>query len=142
MNVINEEKDLIDKLRSGSQPAFTALYNLYSGRLLGRLIRLTKSETIAVEILQEVFIKIWNTRANIDPDNSFRSYLFRITENLVVDHYRKAVRDKKLLDHLCASAAVAYSLPEEELYRKENMTILQGIIDHLPAQRKNVFYAR
>ncbi|MGN6532751.1 MAG: RNA polymerase sigma factor [Ginsengibacter sp.] len=90
------ENEFVTRLRDGDQNAFAQLYQLYSGRLLGYIIKFVKSDFYAAELLQDTFIKLWNSRENIDPHKSFRSYLFRIAENNVYDFFRKAIRYKKL----------------------------------------------
>lgn len=125
-------------LSKDSETAFEELYRLYSHRLLGYLIKLVKSEDVAVELLQDAFVKIWNNRHNIDPEQSFRSYLFRIAENVVYDFFRKAVRDKKLMQALINSAC-QYSHVEESFSDKENQQLLQDAINLLPPKRRRVF---
>ncbi len=135
----SNEKDLVMLLTSGNEAAFEKLYHLYSNRLFGYLIKLVKSESFASELLQDAFIKIWNNRQNIDPEQSFRSYLFRIAENLVYDFFRKAAHDKKLQAILINSASSEYSHVEETYCRKENNQLLQDAIDALPPKRRKVF---
>jgi len=133
------EKDLIALLVEGNEQAFEKLYNSYSPRLLGYLVKLVKSETIAGELLQDVFVKLWNMRHNIDPSQSFRSYLFRITENIVFDFFRKAARDKKLQATIINITCKGYLHVEESLYTKENEQILHNVINLLPPKRRQIF---
>lgn len=133
-----DEKKLVIFLSEGNEEAFEELYHLYSERLICYLIRFVKSESLAAEILQEAFIKIWNNRENLDPDQSFRSYLFRIAENLVYDFFRKAARDKKLAEILAKNSG-AYSHIEENIFTKENNRFLQDAIQSLPPKRRQVF---
>jgi RNA polymerase sigma-70 factor (ECF subfamily) len=135
----SNEKDLVMLLAEGNEAAFEKLYQSYSKRLLGYLIKLVKSETIAVELLQDAFVKVWNNRQNIDPEQSFRPYLFRIAENIVFDFFRKAARDKKLYTALAKSACNEYSHVEEAFCSKENNHLLQDAIDALPPKRRQVF---
>jgi RNA polymerase sigma-70 factor (ECF subfamily) len=138
-NCTSNEKDLVLLLNESNEAAFEELYNLYSNRLLGYLIKLVKTETFAVDILQEAFIKIWNNRQNIDPEQSFRSYLFRIAENLVYDFFRKAARDKKLAAALINNVYDEYRHVEEKFCQKEIDQLLQTAIDMLPPKRRQVF---
>lgn len=133
------EKDWVILLHEGNEIAFEKLYHLYSGRLLGYLVKLVKSEQVASELLQDVFVKIWNNRQNIDSGQSFRSYLFRITENIVFDFFRKAARDKKLQVKLISSSYLEYTHVEENLCLKESEKILNDIINLLPPKRRRVF---
>ena len=135
----NNEKEILLELLKGSEQAFEKIYKIYSGRLYGSLLKLVKSESEAQEILQDVFLKIWDNRQNIDVEKSFRSYLFKIAENKVYDFFRKAARDKKKEAELMAIAS-SESLPDEDLLLSdENATILQKAIESLPAQRQQVF---
>ncbi len=135
----SNEKDLVVLLKESNEAAFEALYYLYSKRLLSYLARVVKSENFAAEILQETFIRIWNNRETINPNQSFRSYLFRIAENLVYDFFRKAARDKKLEAALINSSCSEYNNVEEIYSSKENIQQLQDAINTLPPKRRQVF---
>jgi RNA polymerase sigma-70 factor (ECF subfamily) len=136
---IYDEKELLDRLRQGEQQAFTQLYHLYSERLYGNLLKLVKSPAVAEEILQDIFIRIWEKRQTIDIHTSFRSYLFRIGENKVIDFYRRARRDKDLYAYIKAAATEQYTHIEESLLSRENAELLQTAIGALPPQRRQVF---
>lgn len=134
-----DEKELISLLKQGNEDAFEKIYNLYSSRLFGNIYRMVKSESTTEEILQDVFLKIWHNRASIDPEKSFRSYIFRIAENNVYDFFRKAARDKKMQARLFAAATEEYEHIEEMIYKKENALLLNRAIDSLSTQRQQVF---
>ena len=137
--ITSNEKGLVKLLTEGNEVAFEKLYRLYSDRLLAYLLKLLKSEDMACEVLQDVFIKIWHNRQHINVEQSFRSYLFRIAENLVYDFFRKAARDKKLQAVLIRRACKDYSPIEEGLCMKERSQLLQEAIDALPPKRREVF---
>ena len=133
------EKELVLLLKQGYEPAFERIYKLYSSRLFGSVYKMVKSESTTKEILQDVFLKIWNSRANIDPEKSFQSYLFRIAENNVYDFFRKVARDRKMQARLLAAATENYEHIEELLLKKENALMLGKAIDSLSPQRQQVF---
>ena len=137
--ITSNEKDLVKLLTEGDEVAFEKLYRLYGERLLAYLIKLLKSEDIACEVLQEVFIKVWHNRQHIDVKQSFRPYLFRIAENCAYDFFRKVARDKKLEEALIRNACKDYSPVEEDLLTKEKSYLLQEAIDALPPKRREVF---
>lgn len=135
----SDEKELLSLLLNGNEQAFEKIYQLYSNRLYGNLLKLVKSEAEAQEILQDVFLKIWLNRQNIDLEKSFRSYLFKIAENKVVDFFRKVARDKKREAQLISLATNEYMPVEDLLQSDEKAAILQKAIDSLPPQRQQVF---
>ncbi|HQV54444.1 MAG TPA: RNA polymerase sigma-70 factor [Chitinophagaceae bacterium] len=134
-----DEIELLSQLKKGSEGAFEELYNLYSTRLFGNLLKLVKSETEAKEILQDVFIKIWDNRQHIDTEKSFRSYLFKIAENKVYDLFRKISRDKKRKEALLSIATSEYVHIEETILNKESTALLNKAIESLPPQRQQIF---
>lgn len=134
-----DEQVLLLQLKNGDERAFEILYNNYKLRIAGNLFKLLKSEDLVKETLQELFFKIWEARTQIDPEKSFKSYLFRIAENLVHDYYRKVAKDKRLLAKVVASSSELYLHIEEDLLGKEEAQKLQQAIDLMPPQRKMVF---
>ncbi len=137
--VSSNPRDLVKFLTEGNEAAFEALYHLYSRRLALFLIKLLKSEDLACEVLQDVFVKVWNNRKNIDPAQSFRSYLFRIAENCVHDFFRKAARDKKLQEALIRNTCKDYNPVEDTVYMKERNRLLREAIEALPPKRRQIF---
>src|SRR5215211_296009 len=139
MNTAHQEEELLIALSQGSEKAFEEIYHLYSPRLFGRLMKLVKSEAYTQEILQDVFLKIWDHRAAIDPEKSFRSFLFKIAENKAYDFFRKAARDKERESELIALATAEYTIIEELKSDEDNLAMLQKAINGLPPQRQQVF---
>jgi RNA polymerase sigma-70 factor (family 1) len=137
--IAHNEKELLTLLKEGQQEAFTQLYHLYSERIYLNVLKLVKQEQVAQEILQDIFIILWEKRDTIDIQTSFRSYLFRIGENKVIDFYRKARRDQSLYAYIKAAATEHYTHIEEALLNRENAELLQKAVNSLPAQRKQVF---
>lgn len=134
-----EEKALLLRLREGDYGAFEKVYNQHQRLLTGRLFRLLKSADLVEEVLQELFLRLWNHREQVDVEFPVRAYLFRIAENLVVDLYRKAARDKGLKEQLMISSESRYSHIEEGLMRVEDRTILFEAIAMLPEQQQRVY---
>ncbi|MFI5129135.1 MAG: RNA polymerase sigma factor [Chitinophagales bacterium] len=105
----------------------------------GRLLKLVKSSSVAEEILQDVFLKLWEHRKSIDSERSFRSFLFKIAENKVYDFFRSVARDKKRAAELIVLSTTRYTEIEEFFLFDEKSVAVQRAIDTLPAQRQQVF---
>lgn len=134
-----KEYELLVQLAKGNVSAFEKIYFIYSPKLFSNLVKLVKTHAVAQEILQDVFLKVWENHKIIDPEKSFRSYLYTIAENKAFDFFRKAARDKKLQDSLIAAATEGYEQIESELFCKENQRILEIALNTLPPQRQLVF---
>lgn len=133
------EKELLEQLIAGNEAAFKSVYDHYSGRLLANLLKLVKDPLLAREILQDLFVKVWDKRQLIDPEKPFRSWLYKIAENIVYDRFRKISRDKRLQQAMMQSATDFYLHVEEGLLNKENAAFLRQAIDAMPPQRRRIF---
>lgn len=132
------EPVLLSKLREGDQRAFKRLYDHFKMGLANSLVRVLRDDELAKDVLQELFIRIWNNRETIDPQLSFKAYLYRIAQNLVVDYYRKAARDKSL-QALMLQEEGWYSHVEEQLDKKENAAMLHALLQKLPEQQRRAY---
>jgi RNA polymerase sigma-70 factor (ECF subfamily) len=133
------EEYLLKLLSKGDEHAFEVIYKHYSPRIFANLLKLTKSEIVAQEILQMVFIKVWDARESIRLDKSFTAFLLKIAQNKVYDFLRQTVREQKRRDYLLITASEKYSHIEEGMLSKENLDIILTAIESLPPQRKQVF---
>ncbi len=135
---MTDEKDLLLKLREGNEAAFSELYNRYAKRIAAKLLKLLKSRELAQDILQDVFIKVWDVRRSIDPEQSFPAYLYRIAVNLSANAYRKSLREAYMRSQI-ESAKAGYSHVEESVFGKEDASILQEALSKLPERQREVF---
>ena len=108
--MIENDKEYILELQNDSNDAFEYLYHTYAPRLYGFVHHLTKSKDLADEVVQETFIKIWENRAYIRVDYSFKSYLFMIARNHVLNIFRR----QSLIHHLEESDVLENSLSFSE----------------------------
>ncbi|RKE47157.1 RNA polymerase sigma factor [Sphingobacterium detergens] len=136
---LEEEKALLTRLKEGNYEAFEEVYGLYYRQLAGNLMKLLKNRDLVGEALQEIFMRLWNNRDNVDPEKPIKAYLFRIGENLVYDAFRRAARDEKMRAYFMAFTTEAYEHIEKTLYEQENRKMLYEAIDQLPPQRKKVY---
>lgn len=133
IRLINE-KELIEKLQNGDEVAFEKLYRHYVDPIFRKIHYLTKSSEIAEELTQDVFLKIWERRASIDPGRSFGAFIHRIAQNLIIDLYRRLSYDKVLREHLIQSVSELYDPMADNLDRQ----LVYQALESLPAQRKKV----
>jgi len=78
------EAELIRELKLGSKDAFDKIYTLYSKRLYGYCLKISKSREDAEEIVQDVFLRLWNMKADIRQEETLRSLLFIISKNYLI----------------------------------------------------------
>lgn len=134
-----DEKELVGRLREGDEAAFEILYNYYKKRLTGNFLKLLKDDELAKDALQELFTKIWNGRRTVDPELSFKAYLFRVAENQVINAYKRAAHDKKMQESMLLEMEGGYRHIEEDIISAENIALVQAIIKKLPQQQQTAY---
>lgn len=130
--------DLLRMLREGDAAAFGKIYKIFAPVLYQRLLRLLKDTDTVEEILQDTFLKLWEKRAQIDPEQAFTTYLYRIADHLAIDVFRRISRDKALQQELWASTISFYLHTEETFLAKEQRQLISTAIEQLPPKRKQI----
>lgn len=138
MNAEININQLITSLQQGDVKAFDQLYFHFAPILYNRIFKIVKNPENVEEILQEVFLKIWNIREKLEVERGVTTLLYRIADNLAIDYFRKACRDKALQDELWASSVGFYLHTDQSLYEKEKSKILDEAIQLLSPKRKEI----
>jgi len=141
MYVVNpfNEKELLARLQRDDREAFDQIYYQYSLKIYANILRMVKDPDDAQELLQDVFLKVWEKRHNIDPEQSFKSYLFRISRNLVYNFFRDVSIERKVMDYLASIGTELHTDLEDDLMFKEQKQLLEQAINQLPPQRRQVY---
>ncbi|HSM64159.1 MAG TPA: sigma-70 family RNA polymerase sigma factor [Gillisia sp.] len=93
-----QQDKLIEELQSGNEKAFERIYELYSQSTYGIIYSIIKDTSISEEVLQDVFIKIWNNASSYNPKKGrFFTWILNIARNASIDKIRsKDFKNKKL----------------------------------------------
>jgi len=110
-------KLLLERLQKGDDKAFDELYHGYKVPAMRFCNSILKDTEESENIIQEVFIKIWNRKSNINPELNFTSYLFTIIKNRVFDHLKEVKKNdilkEKFWDNILEYQAIDNDLKEE-----------------------------
>jgi len=133
------EIELVKLVSTGNERAFRYLYITYHQLLRTHVYRLTESSELADEIVQDVFLKIWNNREILAGINNFKGYLFILSKNYTIDFLRKHIRQTIL--HQKWESEEGQTFKEEDLDGGVNnyYGLLDEAIDQLPPQQKKVY---
>ncbi len=93
-----QQDKLIEELQAGNQRSFQRIYELYSESLYGVIYAIIRDASISEEILQDVFLKIWDNAKSYDPAKGrFFTWVLNIARNAAIDKMRsKGFRNSKL----------------------------------------------
>ena len=138
MNTANpHEQDLVKALSKGEIRAFNDLFQLYGNRIYRFAMGYLKSQPEAEELVQDVFLKVWERRSELKDNLSFKAYLFTIAYNLIRKHFiKKALIHKYLENQIIDDFDFETTENIDYLSTKK---LIDTIIDQLPPKRKIVF---
>jgi RNA polymerase sigma-70 factor (family 1) len=134
---VENEAQLVKSLSKGNLLAFNTLFREYSGRLYRFAYGYLKSEAESEELVQEVFMKIWEKRAELKKELSFKSYLFTIAFNIIRKHFRtrKYISEyfkSRIWDDL--DTETSQKITYDSLYQ-----YITELVNQLPERRKEIF---
>jgi RNA polymerase sigma-70 factor (family 1) len=118
---------------------FADVFKQHEHRLYTLALCLVKSEQHVKDIIQEVFLKLWEQRHHLHEIHNIEAWLYRVTENKVIDFLRKAAADSRLKDAIWNNISQARNDTDEWLEAKEYNRIIQQAIDLLPPQRRRIY---
>ena len=136
----DDNQNLVHLLQRGSVTAFDSLFEVYSGRLYNFVLKYLKNAADAEELVQVVFVKIWENRENLQSELSFKSYLFTISLNLIRKHFNKKAIALRYIESLhenyLQQPLDTFSKDEdyESIMEKINL-----IIEEMPPRRREIF---
>jgi RNA polymerase sigma-70 factor (ECF subfamily) len=134
-----EDQSLIHLISSGDEQAFTVLYNRHKDKLYAFAMDLVGSNDKAYDLVQEVFLKIWEQRASFAEREIFATYLYQMVRNFSMDYFRTIVRESTLYNMLSASEKEAVLTPESFLEYRDLQKKVQIAINNLPPRQKEIY---
>ena len=133
-----DEKYLLAEIAAGDEQAFKKLFDLYKGRFYSVALKMTRSDEVAEDIVQDVFMNIWNKRERlVDIDNP-SSYFFTAVYRRIYHHYRKIALEKKL-SQVAPPVKESVNTTDEMVLARESNQLISQAISKLPPQQQLVF---
>ncbi len=129
----------IEAIQMGNHTIFEQVYKTHHQKLYFYILSKTSSNYIAEEIVQTVFIKLWNYRTNLSTEISIETQIFRIAKTSLIDLLRKNATLKKVADTYKDLISIEEENIMSELVKKETGKKISLIIEQMPPVRKKVF---
>lgn len=136
-----DEQLLLKSISEGSWDAYTDLFNRYLPKLSFYIYPFAnQSREDTEEVIQEVFLKIWEKRAHLSTIRSFDHYLFRMAKNKLIDLLDKRRSIKHLHIKYAASRESSHCEPEQDLIYSEYQETAKKAIEELSPKLRTVFF--
>lgn len=133
------EKELIVSLKQGTK-LHLLLYTECIGLKFTTFSRLYLSSIAEVEeVVQEVFVKLWEARIFLKEDESFKGFLFIITRNIIFNQFRKSFNENAYKTTVLSSAEVEYDI-ENEMDAADLQGYIKKLISELTPRQQEVFH--
>jgi RNA polymerase sigma-70 factor (ECF subfamily) len=130
------KKELLNRIKSGDELAFNELYGMYREPAIRFCNSIIKDIEESENLVQEVFIKVWDRREGINPELNFNSYLFTIIRNRVYD-YLKEVKKNEFVKERYWQNIVQYQEEESEL-KEQRIVKIKEAIKGLTEKRRQI----
>jgi len=134
-----EERKCLVALSTGDFNAFNILYEKYHRALYFFALKLSKNQHEAEELVQSVFVTVWETRQTIDPEKSFSAYLFSIARNRFYDMLRKRVIESCYADYILQQNILMASDLEKKIEDREINEIINKLLQQVPERRLEIY---
>jgi RNA polymerase sigma-70 factor, ECF subfamily len=138
------DQALADAVRAGDEASFEALFRLYSKRLFLFAERMVRSREVAEDLVADVFVRIWERRAEWELRGSMKSYLYTATRNRALTHLeQQRVWDRAHRDARAEGRPPGLGRPppaaDVALHDRELGEAIAAAIERLPERTREAF---
>jgi RNA polymerase sigma-70 factor (ECF subfamily) len=127
---------LMERLAQSDHESFRGLFMQYFPKLKTFIAGFVKSEAIAEELSQDIFVKIWEKRETLTEVQSFNAYIYRMAKNAVLNYFQHEYVKEKYIGQLSPDSAIS---ADELFHAKETELLIQLTVAKMPTQRKKIF---
>jgi RNA polymerase sigma-70 factor (ECF subfamily) len=140
---IEHDAELMLRVREGCTTSFALLLDRHRGPVVHFLYRMVLNQGIAEELAQEVFLRVYRSRASYEPTAKFTTWLFRIATHLALnwlrDHRRERGQeslDQEVLEGVARQVADRQPTVEQSLLSKARLNEVRRAIETLPEKQR------
>jgi RNA polymerase sigma-70 factor (family 1) len=130
---------LLHQVSSGDEQAFREVFNIFSPKIYLFALKLTRSKSLAEEVVQDVFLKIWDLRSSMTVIEHFPSYLYVVTRNNCFNTLKRIATEQKVKMALVKQNYYFHTDTEESVIYHDYQNLLRAIVEKLPPQQKLVY---
>lgn len=129
-----------EQIAQGSQKAFKELYDCYSIKLVHFAYVIVKQRDASLEIVDEVFIKIWKNKSNIKEISNIKVYLYTAVKNTSLNYLSRKAKEQQTEPFDFINIQLNdESSPEQRLITSEIYQKIKTAVNDLPSRCKMIF---
>jgi RNA polymerase sigma-70 factor (family 1) len=133
------EQELLQLSADGDEAAFTILFNLYKHRLYSYLLRLSGSPEMTEDVIQEIFLKLWDQRTSMGQIEQFGAYVFRMAQHRIINSFKRSAKETLILAELRRQTKSPVSEAEDNLSAREVQRRFHEALEKLSPRQKLIY---
>lgn len=135
----HDENYLFLQIAAGDESAFRALFDAYRERLFSFAWQLCHSAVDAEEVVQDIFLKLWEQRDKLAAIEYPRKYIYSMTRNRTLDLLAKIARNDQMIKDVWTNMSQSDNLTENLLQAEESRRLIQQALEQLPEKKQTIF---
>jgi len=142
--MINENDNISDNLlvtriQHNDKDAFKSLYNRYSKKIYFFSLKYLGNNVEAEELVQSVFINVWENRESLDATNSVKNYIYKAAVNYIYNYLRKKTIRARFIESETNKGEIHSNLTYEQVFFHDLERSIDSIVETLPSQQQRIF---
>jgi len=133
------DAELAFHVKNGEKLAYQVLFERFTPRIYQFALSYLKNEADAEELIQNVFLIIWEKRESIDGTQNVKAYIFKITVNCIYDYIRRRNIERAFNDYARLNFTRSSENTWHQVIYEEMMDTLEKMVSELPEQRRKIF---
>lgn len=138
---LEHDAQLMLRVKEGDESSFTELLERYRAPVMNFIYRMVLNQTVAEELAQDVFLRVYRARKSYEPSAKFTTWLFRIATHIALNAIRDG-RNERGLESLDEEQSQAVNLPdrkgtvEQALVEEARFAEIRRAVESLPAKQR------
>lgn len=134
-----DEKELFMHIANGDETAFRMLFDQYRERLFFFAWQLCHSAVEAEEVVQDIFLRLWENRSKLGEVDFPRKYIYIMVRNRTLDLLSKIARDQRLISEVWTNMSQSDNYLEDLLHAQDSRLLIDQAVSQLPEKKQAIF---
>lgn len=130
---------MLHRISENDENAFNELYRTYQPGMRGFFRRYVHADSLADDLCQELFIKLWNNRRQLASVREFRPYLHVMARNLALNSLKHIAVSQRAVGELLRQYPVQQEVTEQTVIDREYRMLLNQVLARLPHRSRQIF---
>lgn len=130
---------LVTKIQNNDKEAFKLLYNRYNKKIYYFSLKHLGNNVEAEELVQSVFINVWENRESLDANGSVKNYIYKSAVNYIYNYLKKKAIRARFIESEISKGEIHSNLTYEQVFFHDLERSLSEVVENLPSQQQKIF---